>query len=149
MPIDQARAQILTAAAAKAASRAYAPYSRFQVGAALLFDDGAIVTGANVENASYGLSCCAERNALFRAVSEHGPSRKIDAAAVFHDGPEACPPCGACLQVMSEFASDDCVVYFSHGSEFRSASLDELLPMRFNKDQLVNQEEANPSLRAG
>jgi cytidine deaminase len=149
MPIDEALAHILTAAAAKAASRAYAPYSRFQVGAALLFDDGAIVTGANVENASYGLSCCAERNALFRAISESGPSRRIEAVAVYHDGAEACPPCGACLQVMSEFAGDGCVVYFSQGSEFRSALLDELLPVRFNKGQLVNQEKADPSLRSG
>ncbi len=138
MPIDELLAQILTAAAARAALRAYAPYSRFQVGAALLFDDGAIVTGANVENASYGLSCCAERNALFRAVSENGPLRRIAAVAVFHEGPEACPPCGACLQVMSEFAGEACTVYFSQGSEFQSASLDELMPIRFHKNQLVD-----------
>jgi cytidine deaminase len=138
MPLDQALAPILTAAATKAASRAYAPYSHFHVGAALLFDEGSIITGANVENASYGLSCCAERNPLFRAISEHGPARKIAAVAVFHDGPEACPPCGACLQVISEFAAGDCPVYFSHGAEFHHAVLDELLPTRFNKQQLVS-----------
>ncbi len=136
MPLDVSLIETLTAAATQAAARAYAPYSRFQVGAALLFDDGSIVAGANVENASYGLSCCAERNALFRAISEHGPSRRIAAVAVFHDGPEACAPCGACLQVMGEFATDDCVVYFSQGSVFRSALFDELLPVRFNKSQL-------------
>jgi len=136
MPLDAPLIETLTATATGAAARAYAPYSRFQVGAALLFDDGAIVAGANVENASYGLSCCAERNALFRAISEQGPSRRIAAVAVFHDGAEACPPCGACLQVMSEFASESCVVFFSHGSEFRSALFDELLPVRFNKAQL-------------
>jgi cytidine deaminase len=136
MPLDAPLIETLTATATEAAARAYAPYSRFQVGAALLFDDGAIVSGANVENASYGLSCCAERNALFRAISEQGPSRRIAAVAVFHDGAEACPPCGACLQVMSEFAIESCVVFFSHGSEFRSALFDELLPVRFNKAQL-------------
>jgi len=136
MPLDAPLIETLTATATEAAARAYAPYSRFQVGAALLFDDGAIVAGANVENASYGLSCCAERNALFRAISEQGPSRRIAAVAVFHDGAEACPPCGACLQVMSEFAIESCVVFFSHGSEFRSALFDELLPVRFNKAQL-------------
>ena len=130
------QAAILTAAAVKAAARAYAPYSRFKVGAALLFEDATIVTGANVENASYGLSCCAERNALFRAVSERGPSLKISAVAVFHDGPEACPPCGACLQVMSEFAASPCFVHFSHGDTFRSLTLDELLPVRFNQASL-------------
>ncbi len=136
MPLDAPLIETLTATATEAAARAYAPYSRFHVGAALLFDDGAIVSGANVENASYGLSCCAERNALFRAISEQGPSRRIAAVAVFHDGAEACPPCGACLQVMSEFAIESCVVFFSHGSEFRSALFDELLPVRFNKAQL-------------
>jgi cytidine deaminase len=130
---DEALVQTLTSLATEAASRAYAPYSRFHVGAALLFDDGAIVTGANVENASYGLSCCAERNALFRAVSESGPLRRIAAVAVFHDGPEACPPCGACLQVMSEFEAGPCPVYFSQGNLFRRATLHELLPVRFNR----------------
>ncbi len=142
MPLDPALVQTLQRAATEASSRAYAPYSRFQVGAALLFDDGAVVTGANVENASYGLSCCAERNALFRAVSERGPGPKIAAAAVFHDGPEACPPCGACLQVMSEFAAEACVVWFSQGRDFESALLDALMPVRFDRSQLVSGQQA-------
>ena len=133
MPLAPALLATLTQTAIDAASRAYAPYSRFQVGAALLFEDGTIVAGANVENASYGLSCCAERNAIFRAVSERGASHRIAAVAVFHDGPQPCPPCGACLQVISEFAAEPCVIYFSHADSFRSATLDELLPMRFNK----------------
>lgn len=137
MSLDPASALKLTSAATEAAARAYAPYSRFAVGAALLFDDGALVTGANVENASYGLSCCAERNALFRAISEHGPARRISAVAVFHDGPEACSPCGACLQVMSEFAaSDGCVIYYSQGQSFLRASLDQLMPVRFGPGSL-------------
>ena len=90
-----------------------------------------------MENASYGLSCCAERNALFRAVSERGPSRRLIAVAVFHDGPEACPPCGACLQVLSEFVSPKgCVVYYSRGEDFLSATFDELMPVRFGPSSL-------------
>ena len=133
MPPAPSLLAILTQTAIKAAARAYAPYSHFQVGAALLFEDGTIVAGSNVENASYGLSCCAERNAIFRAVSERGASGRIAAVAVFHGGPEPCPPCGACLQVISEFAAEPCAIYFSHANSFRSATLDELLPMRFNK----------------
>ncbi len=137
MPLDVSLIETITATATQAAARAYAPYSRFQVGAALLFDDGSIVAGANVENASYGLSCCAERNALFRAISEQGPSRRIAAVAVFHDGPEACAPCGACLQVMSEFlALEGCIVYYSQGERFLSATFDELMPVRFGPGSL-------------
>jgi cytidine deaminase len=136
MALEETLLRTLTSAATEAASRAYAPYSHFEVGAALLFEDGSMVTGANVENASYGLTCCAERNALFRAISERGPGLKIQAAVVFHDGPEACPPCGACLQVLSEFATEPCLVYFSHGDKQRGVTLDELLPIRFSESSL-------------
>ena len=90
---------------------AYAPYSRFRVGAALLFADGRIVTGCNVENASYGLSICAERSALVRAVSESGVG-KIVAIAVANANRAASAPCGACRQVLSEFAVSDAPVVF-------------------------------------
>jgi cytidine deaminase len=132
MPLEEAAAQALEAAARAAAQYAYAPYSRFAVGAALLFDDGGLVTGANVENASYGLSSCAERNALFRAVAEKGPGRRIIAVAVAHEGPAACPPCGACLQVLNEFAAPDCTVLFSEGPRMRHVTLHELMPVRFS-----------------
>ena len=132
MPVAQTLLASLATAAHAAAAHAYAPYSHFAVGAALLFDDGAVVTGANVENASYGLSSCAERNALFRAVAEAGPARRIVAAAVAHDGPAACPPCGACLQVLSEFAAPECTILFSEGEQMRQLSLDALLPTRFS-----------------
>jgi cytidine deaminase len=102
----------LRRAAVEAAENAYAPYSQFYVGAALLFDDGEIVTGCNVENVSYGLTSCAERNALFRAVSERGPRRKIAAIAVANRNGAPCPPCGACRQVMSEFVTPGAVVTF-------------------------------------
>src|ERR1700743_3631913 len=93
----------LTTQAAEAAGHAYAPYSKFRVGAALLLQNGAIVTGANVENASFGLTICAERSAVVRAVSEHGPEMRVLACAITNLNQAASPPCGACLQVLSEF----------------------------------------------
>jgi cytidine deaminase len=118
-------------AAAEAAHHAYAPYSKFFVGAALLFDDGAVVTGCNVENVSYGLTSCAERNALFRAISEQGAGRKIVAFAVANRNGAACPPCGACRQVMSEFVTPDAVVTFpgEHGPVVRPFA--EIFPCTF------------------
>ena len=93
----------LTTQAADAADHAYAPYSKFRVGAALLLQNGALVTGANVENASYGLTICAERSAVVRAVAEHGPEMRVLACAITNLNQAASPPCGACLQVLSEF----------------------------------------------
>lgn len=110
--IDAAALEQLRAAAQEATGRAYAPYSNFYVGAALLFDDGSVVTGCNVENASYGLTSCAERNALFRAISERGPGPRIAAIAVANAAGAASPPCGACRQVMSEFVTADAVITF-------------------------------------
>src|ERR1700744_3631340 len=103
--LDPVIAEQLLSAARNAATHAYAPYSNFRVGAALLFDDGYIATGCNVENVSYGLTSCAERNALFRAISERGAAHKISASAVpnLNDAPS--PPCGACRQVISEFVT--------------------------------------------
>ena len=115
-----------------AAAHAYAPYSKFYVGAALLFDDGCVVTGCNVENMSYGLTSCAERNALFRGISEHGATRRIRAIAVANRNSAASPPCGACRQVMSEFVTADAVVTFpgDHGPETRQFA--ELFPCSFH-----------------
>lgn len=123
-------AQLLTAAR-EAAAHAYAPYSKFRVGAALLFDDGCVVTGCNVENVSYGLTSCAERNALFRAVSEHGPNRKIVAVAVTNLNGEASPPCGACRQVLAEFAVPDAPIHFSGNNGVETRPLKEMLPFQF------------------
>ena len=99
----------LISAAMDAAYRAYAPYSRFRVGAAVLSDDGNIYTGVNVENRSYGLTVCAERNAIAAAVI--GGMRVLKAVAVYSpDSSSMLPPCGACRQVITEFASSDAVV---------------------------------------
>ncbi len=94
----------LIEAAATARERSYSPYSRFRVGAALRCTDGTIVTGTNVENASFGLSICAERTAVATAVAEG--RRQFDAIAIVADPAQPTPPCGACRQVLLEFAPD-------------------------------------------
>jgi homotetrameric cytidine deaminase len=121
----------LTTQAAEAAERAYAPYSKFRVGAALLLQNGAIVTGANVENASYGLTICAERSAIVRAVAEHGPKVRLLACAVTNLNQAASPPCGACLQVLHEFMAPDSRVIFRGQVDWEDYRFEELLPHRF------------------
>jgi cytidine deaminase len=120
--------------AVEAAHRAYAPYSRFAVGAAALSDDGRIHTGANVENASFGLSICAERNAIFRAVADG--ARRIEAMVVYTPTADATPPCGACRQVLAEFGADALIVCFSDGPAERRYHLAELLPEAFGPHHL-------------
>ncbi len=108
---------------------AYAPYSKFRVGAAVLTARGAVYTGCNVENASYGLTICAERSAVFRAVaSEHSP--KIVAVAVSGPRRATYAPCGACRQVIWEFGRD-ATIYFRDGARFRSERSARLLPSPF------------------
>src|SRR5512133_444566 len=97
--------------AALAQERAYAPYSNFFVGAAVLTESGNVYTGCNVENASYGLTNCAERTAIFKAVAEEGRAVKIRAIAVTNAQNVACSPCGACRQVIYEFGPGATVVY--------------------------------------
>jgi cytidine deaminase len=98
--------------ARQAAAHAYAPYSNFRVGAALELTSGAIVTGTNVENVSYGLTLCAERSALVQAVSQYGPEIRVRAVAVANLNGAASPPCGACRQVLAEFTEPDAPVAF-------------------------------------
>ncbi|MGA7315331.1 MAG: cytidine deaminase [Silvibacterium sp.] len=132
--IDATTAERLQDAAQKAAANAYAPYSRFRVGAALLFDDGFIATGCNVENMSYGLTSCAERNALFSAIGERGAHHKIVAIAVINLNDAPSPPCGACRQVLSEFVADNAVVYFPGDNGLESRFFTELFPFAFHLD---------------
>jgi cytidine deaminase len=126
----------LQMAAKQAALNSYSPYSGFRVGAALLLNNGEIVTGANVENTSYGLTICAERAALVRAVAEYGPEIRVVAAAVVNLNDAASPPCGACRQVLAEFMEPDGVVSFPAGSEgavtTATLSIAELLPFGFD-----------------
>jgi len=116
--------------AREAALRAYAPYSRFQVGCALRTASGALFTGCNVENASYGLTICAERNAIFSAVAAEGPSMRVAELAVIALGHEF-PPCGACRQVIAEFAGPDVPVCFLQNGQLVTRTVRELLPATF------------------
>jgi cytidine deaminase len=122
----------LIEAATAAHARAYAPYSRFQVGAAVLGRTGRIFGGCNVENVSYGLSSCAERNAIFGAVA--AGERQFSAVAVFTTAETLTPPCGACRQVLMEFATDgdmDVILAGAHGA-VRTTRLSLLLPDSFS-----------------
>jgi cytidine deaminase len=115
--------------ALKAKSTAYAPYSRFEVGAALVTDRGKVYTGVNIENASLGATSCAERTAVFKAVSEG--ERKIAAIAVATDGDTIPYPCGICRQVLAEFGDAGTRIICSSGGEFTVYTLGELLPHAF------------------
>ncbi|HOA30089.1 MAG TPA: cytidine deaminase [Candidatus Cloacimonadota bacterium] len=114
--------------ARQAAEEAYAPYSGYKVGAALICADGSIYTGCNVENASFSLTICAERNAVFKAVSEG--KRDFTAIAIYVDSDKSFPPCGACRQVISEFAPRIPVIY-ANRDETVESTLDLLLPGAF------------------
>ncbi len=116
-------------AAREARERAYAPYSRFLVGAALLADDGRVIPGANVENASYGLSMCAERTAAFRAASEG--VRSYLAIAVMGSNERPAWPCGACRQVLWELGPEMLVVTEGIGGHREESALADLLPNAF------------------
>jgi homotetrameric cytidine deaminase len=122
----------LLGAAREAAQRAYAPYSDLRVGAALLLEGGDIVAAANVENASYGLSLCAERSAVARAVAQHGPALRIHAVAIANLNNAACSPCGACRQVLAEFMPPSGLVLFPFGNSSQTRTLAELFPWGFD-----------------
>lgn len=125
-------AQNLYARAQEAATRAHAPYSRFRTGAALQTCDGTIVTGCNVENCSFGLTICAERAAVSRAVSEGHQAFAAIAVATEADQVHTVASCGACLQVLAEFDHDDALlVIFPEGGTLRVSRLSGLLPVRF------------------
>jgi cytidine deaminase len=110
---------------------AYAPYSHFKVGAAVLTQDGFVYTGCNIENVSFSATNCAERTAVFKAVSEgHG---KIKSIAIVSSSGEITPPCGVCRQVLSEFMDKDGIILLSDKNETREIPLSELLPLAFEK----------------
>jgi cytidine deaminase len=120
----------LMRAARKAMKNAYAPYSKFRVGAAILTSAGEIFVGCNVENASYGMTNCAERTAIFAAVAQLGPKIEIRAVAVTNDQGVPCSPCGACRQVIYEFGPD-ATVFFQGAKGSKQAHITELLPEGF------------------
>lgn len=124
-----AHEQLLWAARA-AAHNAYARYSKFHVGAAVLLENGEIVAGCNVENASYGLTMCAERAAIFSAVAQFGPEVRIRAILVVSGDDAPCSPCGACRQVIYEFGPE-AVVIFKASSGWTREPITDLLPHGF------------------
>jgi cytidine deaminase len=126
---DEKREQLLQSARA-AMQHAYAPYSHFKVGAALITTKGEIFAGCNVENASYGLSNCAERTAIFSAVAKSGPGLVIKAIAVVNDQGVPCSPCGACRQVIYEFGPE-AIVIFQSANGWKESPITELLPEGF------------------
>lgn len=133
MVSEEQRAALIEAAIG-VRERAYAPYSNYSVGAALLLEDGSIVTGVNVENASYGLAICAERTAVGKAIT--AGYRKIMAIAVATDN--AGSPCGACRQVLTEFAGDVPVYLVDGAGNGRDTTLYTLLPDHFGPEHLDN-----------
>jgi len=133
--IDDATAVTLRASAREATAHAYVPYSRFPVGAALLTEDGTIVTGANIENASFGLTCCAERTAVFTAAA--AGHRVITAIAITAPRVETVTPCGACRQVLNEFKPSDAdMLVLLDGPAQEIVPLGDLLPRAFGPRDL-------------
>ena len=120
--------------AREVAARSYSPYSEFKVGAALRLTSGEIVTGTNVENVSYGLTICAERSALVRAVAEFGPEVRIEAVAIANLNGAASPPCGACRQVLAEFILPNAPVVFPLANGARVMPFSQVLPLAFEMD---------------
>jgi len=127
--------RFLVASAGRAKRYSYSPYSRFRVGAALLTNDGRVYTGCNIENSSYGLTVCAERTAVFKAVSEG--AKRFKAIAVVSDSPDITPPCGACRQVLLELAHDADVILVSGREKCKIVKMKELFPLPFSRESLM------------
>lgn len=125
--------QKLIQAAIETRKQSYSPYSNFAVGAAVLSNDGYIYGGCNIENASYGLTNCAERTAIFNAVSDG--KRNLSAIAVVADTDRPCSPCGACRQVIGEFKIP-CIIMANLKGEYKKVTLEELLPFSFSNTDL-------------
>jgi cytidine deaminase len=120
----------LLRSAKKVMRNAHAPYSKFRVGAAILLTNGKVFSGCNVENASYGMTNCAERTAIFSAVAQLGPKIEIRAVAVTNDHGVPCSPCGACRQVIYEFGPD-ATIFFEGKNGPTQAHITQLLPEGF------------------
>ncbi len=134
-PVSDVDLKRLASAARAASLRSYSPYSRFPVGAAVLTAGGTVVSGCNVENASYGLTICAERNAVFQAISL-GETILL-AVAIFTPTPTPTAPCGACRQVLNEFGPDLLVLCLCDGPDTIQTPLSQLLPHAFGPQNLA------------
>jgi cytidine deaminase len=138
--INMPKYKAIVDAARKAKRGAYAPYSKFRVGAALKTKDGKIYTGCNIEISTYGLTLCAERVAIFKAFSEG--ERYFDCIAIVSDLPDFCPPCGACLQVLMDLAGNIDFVMANGKGKYRVLKLSALLPVPFGPDHLRRKSKA-------
>lgn len=128
--------QLLVNKAKEAKENAYAPYSNFKVGAAVLLKDEHVVCGVNVENAAYGSTMCAERNAVFQAYSQGYRKEDIAALAIVGEGKQLITPCGACRQVLLELLQPHTPIILGHESYYEVTNIKELLPRSFSKENL-------------
>ncbi|MGM0380613.1 MAG: cytidine deaminase [bacterium] len=135
--------ETLVEKATAALKNAYAPYSNFRVGAALLSRDGNIYTGCNVENAAYGSTICAERTAIFKAISE-GEKEFSTIAIVLETDDGIGSPCGACRQVMNEFNAEMKIIMANTAGDYKVSNVEELLPDSFGANYLENREIVRP-----
>lgn len=139
--LDEAEIKQLLQHAKQAMDRAYTPYSHFNVGAALLTDDGTIVYGCNIENVAYGPSNCAERTALFSAIAQGHKPRTFKAMAVIGDTPEPITPCGVCRQVMLELIKEDTPIYLGNlNGQWKNTTVKALLPDGFIPSSLFKED---------
>ena len=122
--------------AIEAMANAYAPYSNYHVGACVLCKDGRTFLGANIENASFGATNCAERTAIFATYANGYRKDDIEALAIVSDGKRVAAPCGICRQVLSELLNQDTPIILSNGKDRVDTNIKELLPMQFNGDDL-------------
>jgi len=130
MGVDEITISKLMSKARKAINFSYAPYSNFRVGAAVLGENGKIYSGCNIENSSYGLSICAERVAIFNAISKG--IKKIKVVAIYCEQEVLCSPCGACRQVIYEFAKNAIFVIGNNDKEYVMKTVAEMLPLGFH-----------------
>lgn len=135
MSITESQVNELKKAATEASNNAYCPYSNFPVGAAVLIESGRIITGCNIENASYSLTLCAERNAIFSAISKHGKC-KILAVAIYTPTKTPTTPCGPCRQTIIEFNKKTKIYSFCKSKKTIKTNIEELLPNPFNQNNL-------------
>jgi cytidine deaminase len=128
--VSAAMRERLVRSARKVMKNAYAPFSKFRVGAAILTSKGQVFEGCNVENSSYGMTNCAERTAIFSAIAKHGPELEILAVAVANDHGVPCTPCGACRQVIYEFGPH-AIIYYQGKKGPKQSHITDLLPEGF------------------
>lgn len=135
--------------AKEAQEKAYVPYSKFPVGAALITEEGDIFTGCNVENISYGLSICAERTAIVKMISEKGPQARIKAIANTTKADISCSPCGACRQVIQEFSHADGVVIYKEEEDYVTVPASQILPGAFTEFVAIDADGSSKRIQKG